>query len=61
MFSVMAECDASQKALEQVQKITESDPVNGEDLLGSDDLKRQLREAKEAEAKEQRKHEPPSP
>ena len=39
--------DASQKALEQVQNITESEPVNGEDLLGSDDLKRQLREAKE--------------
>jgi len=48
----MAERDASQKALEQVQKITESGPVNGEDLLGSDDLKRQLREAKERLAKE---------
>jgi hypothetical protein len=54
----MAERDISQKALEQVEKATESEPVNGEDLLGSDDLKRQLREAK---AKEQRKHEPPSP
>lgn len=49
----MAESDASQKALEQVQKVTESDPVNGEDLLGSDDLKRQLREAKERLAKEE--------
>lgn len=49
----MAERDASQKALEQVQKITESEPVNGEDLLGSDDLKRQLREAKERLAKEE--------
>jgi hypothetical protein len=57
----MAERDASQEALEQVQKITESEPVNGEDLLSSPDLKRQLREAKEAEAREQRKHEPPSP
>ena len=57
----MPDQDASQKALEQVQKITESDPVNGEDLLGSDDLKRQLREAKEAEAERQRKQEPPSP
>jgi transcriptional regulator of met regulon len=43
----MAERDASQRALEQVEKITESDPVNGEDLLESEDLKRQLREAKE--------------
>ena len=43
----MAESDASQKALEQVERITESEPVNGEDLLESDDLKRQLREAKE--------------
>ena len=57
----MADRDASQEALEQVQKVTESEPVNGEELLGSDDLKRQLREAKEAESKEQRKHEPPSP
>lgn len=50
-LQLMADNDASQEALEQVQKITESDPVNGEDLLGSDDLKRQLREAKEREAK----------
>ena len=53
----MAERDISQEALEQVQKITESEPVNGEELLGSDDLKRQLREAKEREAK--RSTEPP--
>jgi hypothetical protein len=43
----MAERDTSQKALDQVEKITESEPVNGEELLQSDDLKRQLREAKE--------------
>lgn len=48
----MPERDASQKALEQVQKITESEPVNGEDLLSSPYLKRQLREAKERLAKE---------
>jgi hypothetical protein len=42
----MAEGDASQEALEQVQKITESDPVSGEDLLRSNDLK-QLRDFKE--------------
>jgi hypothetical protein len=39
--------DASQKALEQVEKLTESDRESGEDLLGSEDLKRKLREAKE--------------
>jgi hypothetical protein len=39
--------DASQKALEQVEKLTESERAKGEDLLGSKDLKRQLREAKE--------------
>lgn len=39
--------DASQEALEKVETATESDPVNGEDLLGSEELKRQLRQAKE--------------
>jgi hypothetical protein len=43
----MAERDENQEALRQVEKITGSEPVNGEDLLGSEDLKRQLREAKE--------------
>ncbi len=43
----MADKDASQQALEQVEKFTESDRANGEDLLGSEELKRQLREAKE--------------
>ncbi|MFZ3376204.1 MAG: hypothetical protein WA183_11685 [Chthoniobacterales bacterium] len=43
----MAERDINQEALDQVQKITESGPDNGEDLLESEDLKRQLREAKE--------------
>ena len=47
----MPKRDASQEALRQVESITDSDPVNGEDLLGSEDLKRQLREAKEREAK----------
>jgi hypothetical protein len=41
--------DASQEALEQVEKATDSDRAKGEDLLGSEDLKRQLREAKERE------------
>jgi len=46
----MPQRDASQEALDKVQKITESEPVNGEDLLESPELKRQLREAKERES-----------
>lgn len=42
----MADPDANQEALRQVEKITESEPVNGEDLLESPELKRQFREAK---------------
>ena len=49
----MEDKDANQEALEQVERITESEPVSGEDLLGSEDLKRQLREAKERLAREQ--------
>jgi len=52
----MAERDANKEALEQVEKITDSERDRGEDLLESEDLKRQLREAKE-----RLKHEPPSP
>ena len=48
----MADKGASQQALEQVEKATDSDPAKGEDVLGSEDLKRQLREAKERQAKE---------
>ena len=40
----MEDKDASQEALEQVEAITESGPVSGEDLLGSEELKRKLRE-----------------
>jgi len=43
----MSELDESQEALRNVEKITDSEPVNGEDLLSSPDLKRQLREAKD--------------
>ena len=43
----MPELDESQEAARNVDRITGSEPVNGEDLLGSEDLKRQLREAKE--------------
>lgn len=38
--------DPSQRALKQVEKLTQSGPVRGEDLLGSPKLKRQLQEAK---------------
>ena len=54
----MEDKDASQEALEQVEKATESDRAKGEDLLGSEDLKRQLREAKEQER--QRSQKPPN-
>jgi hypothetical protein len=43
----MSENDASKEALGQVEKATESEPVIGEELLESEELKRQLREAKE--------------
>ncbi len=55
----MQQDDANKKALDQRKKATKSDP--GKELLESQELERQLREAKEAEAREQRKHEPPSP
>ena len=43
----MAERDANREALDEVETATESQPVKGEELLESADLKRQLREAKE--------------
>ena len=45
----MAERDANKQALDEVETATESEPVRGEELLESEDLKRQLREAKESE------------
>ena len=42
----MAQPDANKEALEQVETITDSTRDNGEDLLESEDLKRQLREAR---------------
>lgn len=44
----MSENDTNKEALEQVEKATESEPVSGEELLESEELKRQLREAKQA-------------
>jgi hypothetical protein len=52
--------DASQKALEQVEKLTETERAKGEDLLGSEDLKRQLREAKKR-LKREKSSPPPKP
>lgn len=43
----MPERDESQQAVDNVDRITESEPVNGEDLVQSEDLKRKFREAKE--------------
>jgi hypothetical protein len=39
--------DANKKALEQVEKATDSEPVKGKELLESDELKRKLSEAEE--------------
>ena len=43
----MPEHDANKDALEQVEKATESEPVKGEDLVESEELKRKFRGAKE--------------
>lgn len=42
----MSASDPNQRALSQVEKTTDSTRDNGEDLLESEDLKRQLREAR---------------
>ena len=47
MANTMAERDTNKEALEQVEKITDSEPVNGEELVASDDLKPKFREVKE--------------
>ena len=49
------ERDPNQEALEQVEKATDSEPIQGEELLKSEPLKRQLREAKERLAKEEQR------
>jgi hypothetical protein len=43
----MSERDANKKALRQVEKATNSDPVKGKDLLESAELERQLSKAEE--------------
>lgn len=42
----MADRDANREALRQVEHATDSEPVSGEELLESEELKRELREAK---------------
>jgi hypothetical protein len=44
---LMPERDVNEEASRLVNDLTESEPVNGEDLIESEDLKRQFREAKE--------------
>jgi hypothetical protein len=44
--------DENEQAVRNVERVTGSEPVNGEDLIESEDLKRQLREAKERLASE---------
>ena len=46
----MPERDANKEALDRVEKATESEPVFGEELLESEELQQQLREAKERES-----------
>lgn len=44
---IMGEMDENRKAFRDVEKITDSAPVKGEDLVESEDLKRKFRKAKE--------------
>jgi hypothetical protein len=43
----MPKQDTNQEAIRNVEKVTDSEPVSGEELVESEDLKRQFREAKE--------------
>jgi hypothetical protein len=43
----MPKQDTNQEAVRNVENVTDSEPVKGEDLVSSEDLKRQFREAKE--------------
>jgi len=46
-IETVAKRDANKKALEQVEKATDSEPVKGKELSESDELKRKLSEAEE--------------
>ena len=43
----MSQRDENEEAVRNVEKATDSEQAKGEELLESEDLKRQLREAKE--------------
>jgi hypothetical protein len=45
----MPKPDPNQKTLEQVRKKTESEPVDGADLLESEELRKKLKEGKQPE------------
>ena len=45
-IAIMPERDPNEKALEQVEKATESGPVKDKDLLKSEDLKRKVGDSK---------------
>jgi|Kansoi300Nextera_1026150.scaffolds.fasta_scaffold64104_1 hypothetical protein len=46
MILCVKEKDANKEALEQVERVTESESVKGEDLVKSEDLKRKLVDSK---------------
>ncbi len=48
------ERDENEEAVRNVEKATESEPVKGEDLLESEELKRKLAEAKKRLAAEEK-------
>jgi hypothetical protein len=45
-IAIMPERDPNEKALEHVEKATESEPVKDKDLLKSEDLERKLGDSK---------------
>jgi hypothetical protein len=49
----MRERDENEEAARNVEKITDSEPVKGEDILASEESKRLLREAKQQANSEQ--------
>ena len=53
MLVTMPERDENEQAVRNVEKATDSEAVQGEELLESDELKRKLREAKQRESQDQ--------
>lgn len=50
------EPDDNTEIVRAVEELTDSEPANGEDLLESEELKRQFREAKQREAARKGSH-----